>query len=192
MAEVLAAYAVPVRDHRESFRARSIGRRADDGMWEGWLEFVRVGASSHVQVGSVESRQAERGHLLYWARGLTLVYLEGALGRARTRLILPSTASAARPASNAPAPRPGVLPHSALPHAVLDPFKAGARNLRVLEQQLRALNRPRLLNIVAAHGLNGAGENLMWMSDAQLAHFIVIAVETQLRQRLFCGCARSR
>ena len=66
------------------------------------------------------------------------------------------------------------------PEAVLDPFESGGRNLDVLRQQLGALNRPRLLNIIAAYDLNPGGEELSWMSDAQLVTFIVTATEVQL------------
>jgi hypothetical protein len=66
---------------------------------------------------------------------------------------------------------------------VLDPFDVGGRSLDVLRQELGALNRPRLLNIIAAFELNAANEDLSWMSDAQLARFIVVAVETRLLQR---------
>ncbi len=70
-----------------------------------------------------------------------------------------------------------------LPTPVLDPFEIGARNLDILRQELTALNRPRLLNIIAAYDLNPGGEDISWMSDAQLVHFIVVAVDTQLPQR---------
>jgi len=67
---------------------------------------------------------------------------------------------------------------------VLDPFEIGARNLDVLRQELTALNRARLLNIIAAYDLNPAREDIDWMTTAQLVHFIVVAVDTQLPQRL--------
>ena len=67
---------------------------------------------------------------------------------------------------------------------MLDPFEIGARNLDLLRQELTALNRPRLLNFIDAHDLNPANEDLTWMNPAQLVHFIVVAVDTQLPQRL--------
>ena len=70
------------------------------------------------------------------------------------------------------------------PEPVLDPFDIGARNLDVLRQELTALNRPRLLNIIAAFDLNPAGEDIEWMTTAQLVHFIVVAVDAQLPQRI--------
>jgi hypothetical protein len=66
---------------------------------------------------------------------------------------------------------------------VLDPFEIGGRSLDVLRQELTALNRPRLLNIIAAFDLNPGGEDVSWMTDAQLMTFIVTAVEAQLMQR---------
>ena len=56
----------------------------------------------------------------------------------------------------------------------------GRRNLDLLRQQLGALNRPRLLNIIAAYDLNPAGEDLSWMTDSQLVTFIVTATDVQL------------
>jgi hypothetical protein len=87
------------------------------------------------------------------------------------------------PVSDAPAERVVVPAAPPAPTAVLDPFDVGERSLDILAQELRALNRPRLLNIIAAHGLNPAGEDLAWMTDAQLARFIVVAVDAQLVQR---------
>ena len=53
--------------------------------------------------------------------------------------------------------RQGVAPRAyAGPEPVLDPFEIGARNLDVLRQELTALNRPRLLNIIDAYDLNPA------------------------------------
>jgi hypothetical protein len=181
MAEVLATFDDPVTDNSGSYHARAVGRLAEDGMWEGWLEFSP--AEGDTLVTGVESRQPERTHLAYWATGLTYVYLEGALVRARNptvvRVRVPEQAQ-----SDAPAPRLVTVPVGApLPSAVLDPFEIGGRNLDILNQELRALDRPRLVNIIAAYQLNPGGEDLAWMSDAQLVRFIVVAVETQMMQR---------
>jgi hypothetical protein len=183
MAEVLMSFDAPVSDGSGSFRARVVGRRADDGMWEGWLEFIPVNGRGNVVISAVESRQPEREHLAYWATGLTPVYLDGALARAR-RPVTVRVRRVETPISDAPAPRPvsvsTVVPG---PAPVLDPFDIGARNLDLLRQELGALNRPRLLNIIAAYDLNPGGEEIGWLSDAQLAHFIVVAVDAQLVQR---------
>src|SRR6478672_6865236 len=81
MAEVLVDFASNVASGSDTYHPRAIGRLADDGMWEGWLEFLPVGAGEPA-IGPVESRQPERDHLIYWATGLTPVFLEGALRRA--------------------------------------------------------------------------------------------------------------
>lgn len=184
MAEVLLSFDYPVADDLGTYHARVVGRLADDAMWEGWLEFTPAGANGQdVLVGRVESRQPEREHLVYWATGLTPVYVEGALARARRPLVV-RTRVVELPASDEPAPRAvAARPREAKPEAVLDPFEAGGRSLDVLAQELRALNRPRLTNIIAAYDLNPGGEDLSWMTDAQLARFIVVATEAQLAQR---------
>jgi hypothetical protein len=109
------------------------------------------------------------------------VYAEGALDRAlhplevRTRVPGP-------PLSERPAPRP-VRPTSAVvPEPVLDPFEVG-RNLDILRQELRALDRPRLLNIITAYDLNPAFKDVTPLSDEQLVTFIVVAVEAQMVDR---------
>jgi len=184
MAEVLVSFDEPIRDAIGTYRAQAVGRFADDRMWEGWLEFIPLDGGGDVLVGSVESRQPEREHLEYWATGLTPVFLEGALQRAR-RPVTVRVRAVELPYSDAPAPRDvhasRVMPPG--PEPVLDPFEIGSRNPDQLRQELRALNRPRLLNIIAAYDLNPGGENLTWMSDRQLVQFIVTAVDAQLIQR---------
>lgn len=181
MAEVLRTFDVPVNDGVTDYFARAVGRLADDGMWEGWLEFVPATDKHDVIVGSVESRQPEREHLAYWASGLSTVFLEGAFARAR-RPVSVRVRAVELPYSAEPEPRSvtvsRVMPPG--PEPVLDPFEIGSRSLDVLRQELHALNRPRLVNIIAAYDLNPAGEDLAWMTDHQLAHFIVVAVETRL------------
>ena len=183
MAELLVAYETPVSDTSGTYRARAVGRQGDDGMWEGWLEFEPMGSSRKVIVTSIESRQPEKTHLVYWATGLQPTYLEGALGRARNPTVV-RVRVAEQAESDAPAPRIVKVPvESSGPAAVLDPLDIGRKNLGILDQELRALDRPRLVNIIAAYNLNPAGEDVSWMSDAQLVRFIVVAVETQLTQR---------
>lgn len=177
-------YAEPVSDPHGTYVARAVGRQASDGMWEGWIEFIPVGGSSDVIVSGVESRQPAREHLAYWSTGLTPVYLEGALHRARNPITI-RVRTEPVPLSDAPAPRPVRQPveRATGPEPILDPFEIGARNLDVLRQELTALNRPRLLNIIDACDLNPAREDVSWMTDAQLVHFIVVAVDIQLPQR---------
>jgi hypothetical protein len=152
-------------------------------MWEGWFEFEPIDRKAETLVGPVESRQPEREHLAYWASGLSPVFLEGALHRAQHPLVVRTRVIEA-PSSDHPAPRAvAAPPRDVKPEAVLDPFEIGGRNLDILAQELRALNRPRLLNIIAAYDLNPARQDISWMTDAQLARFIVVAVEAQQIQR---------
>jgi hypothetical protein len=181
MAEVLVSFDQPVRDELGEYYARAVGRPAGDGMWEGWIEFTAIDGGTEVLVTGVESRQPEREHLVYWATGLTPVFIEGALRRAR-RPVSVRVRTVEIPNSAEPKPRDPtaarVMP--AGPEPVLDPFEVGGKNLDILRQELGALNRPRLLNIIAAYELNPAGGDLSWMSDRQLIQFIVTAVEAQL------------
>ena len=180
MAQVLMSYNDPVNGGASRYHARAIGRLAEDGMWDGWLEFEPLDGDQAVIVGPVESRQPEAHDLAYWATGLTPVFLEGALKRALSPLTIQQRVPEV-PVSSVPAPRLHTIPAGPpRPEAVLDPFEIGGRNLDLLRQQLGALNRPRLVNIIAAYDLNPAGDDVSWMTDAQLVTFIVTATEVQL------------
>jgi hypothetical protein len=130
-----------------------------------------------VLVSGIESRQPERQHLIYWATGLTHVYLEGALARARRPLTV-RVPVIDEPVSDRPAARrvavQRVIPK---PEPVLDPFEIGERNLDILRQELTAFNRPRLLNIISAYNMAGDAD-VTRMSGAELIEFIVAAVES--------------
>jgi hypothetical protein len=184
MAEVLVSFEQPVADELGTYHARAIGRLAENGMWEGWVEFTSVDGGDEVLVTGVETTQPAREHVYYWATGLTPVFLEGALHRAR-RPVTVRVRPVEVPSSVGPKPRDAVVSRVMPPgpEPVLDPFEIGGRNLDVLRQELGALNRPRLVNIISAYDLNPGGEDLSWMSDRQLIQFIVTAVEAQLALR---------
>jgi len=185
MSEVLRSFDEPIRDESGTYQARVVGRLADDRMWEGWFEFIPVGGTAaDAVISTVESRQPEREHLAYWASGLSAVYAEGALQRAR-RPVTVRTRIVEVPVSDAPRPRavttaPGVVG----PEPVLDPFAVGAKSLDILARELGAIGRARMLNIVAAYDLNPRGHDLQGFSDAQLVSFIVAAVDAALIQRI--------
>ena len=61
----------------------AMGRQRDDGLWEGYLEFLPVSETAEVISSDRETTQPNRKAVDYWAQGLTRVYLSGALDRAR-------------------------------------------------------------------------------------------------------------
>ena len=84
MSEILVKFDEPVMTPRgEMYFAQAVGRhRAEDGLWEGWVEFDGIDDSSKHIASERETTQPNRTALEYWAQGLSFVYLQGALGRA--------------------------------------------------------------------------------------------------------------
>ena len=83
MPEVLVKFDEPISNpHGAMYFAEAVGRRREDGLWEGWLEFLGVNESAPLKVSGRETTQPNRADLDYWAQGLSKVYLEGALARA--------------------------------------------------------------------------------------------------------------
>jgi hypothetical protein len=60
-----------------------VGSEAGDGLWDGALEFAGATEVASLRTPR-ETRQPNRMDLLYWFSGLTPVYLQGAIERART------------------------------------------------------------------------------------------------------------
>jgi hypothetical protein len=72
----------PLRVGDLVYTARVMGaRRADDGLWEGWIEFVLSDGTATLRTGR-ETVQSNLQALRYWATGLEPTYLDGALARA--------------------------------------------------------------------------------------------------------------
>jgi hypothetical protein len=63
------------------YRAEVWGDRRNDGLWDGWIEFVPVD-DGPVLITGRETSQSHLDALRYWATGLEPVYLDGALARA--------------------------------------------------------------------------------------------------------------
>ncbi len=81
MAELLVEFPdVVVADGRR-YHARACGAACPDGMWHGWLQFVPEDGGAAIATPR-ETTQPNRTDAVYWATGLTTVYLEGALARA--------------------------------------------------------------------------------------------------------------
>src|SRR6185503_20365593 len=83
MAEVLVEFdTVVVGDDGTRWSPQVCGGVADDGLWEGWIEFTSANSSIAPVRTPRETEQSKRDDLMYWAQGLSQVYLEQALRRA--------------------------------------------------------------------------------------------------------------
>ena len=81
MAEVLLEFAEPVTsEDGRIFVARACGSEMNGGLWQGWIEFVPVGGGEPLRSARATT-QPNRQDTVYWATGLTPVYLDGALRR---------------------------------------------------------------------------------------------------------------
>jgi hypothetical protein len=83
MSHIVLTYQEPLRttDGRV-YVVHAWGRERTGGTWEGWLEFVPDDGAEALR-SARETTQPKLVDLEYWATGLTPVYLEGALERAR-------------------------------------------------------------------------------------------------------------
>lgn len=184
MAEVLVRFeAALAGPGGRAYVARVCGREAGDGLWDGWIEFDPGDGGSVLRTPR-ETRQPDRADLEYWATGLTVAYLEGALDRAlraQAPEVRPGEA-AVRPTGDHPAPSRGGARRAAgtepaRPRTVLDPFRVYAQGEGVLREELGALDEGHLRAIVRAHALVGEDElDLGALHRAALAEVIVAAV----------------
>ncbi|HJU89477.1 MAG TPA: hypothetical protein VJ672_08800 [Gemmatimonadaceae bacterium] len=152
MADVLVQFSEPVVDEQGiAYTAQACGRLAENDLWEGWLEFIPLGSLGEPLRTSRETTQPNRTDLAYWASGLTMIFLEGALARAKdpTRMVRRNTVDAAPrfegPAPHFPEPAPPVA------RAVLNPHAVYAQGEDVLRQELTALDGSHLRNILRAY-----------------------------------------
>ena len=170
MAEVLVRFTERIGAEGASYLPQACGGIADDGLWEGWIEFVSPSGTLRTPR---ETEQPNRDALVYWAEGLTFAYLEGALDRALAArsVTVPagetSSSSASRPAQRRPVAERA-------PHAILDPFTAYAEGEELLRGQLRALSRDHVVNIIRAYEL--PVDTHKSMSHAALVDGVVAAV----------------
>jgi len=154
MAEVLAEFSdVVVSPTGKRFRAQACGRPTADGLWHGWIEFVPIDGG-RAKRSPRETTQPNRLDAIYWATGLTSVYLEGALQRALSPPIVRQP-HAAVSIFDAPAPHLAAdLRRVAAEPAILDPFAASEKGDVLLRKQLNALSARHLVNIVVAFDLS--------------------------------------
>lgn len=177
MAEVFVQFeAVVISDDGVKFHARACGGAMPDGLWEGWVEFVPVDGGTRLR-SPRETTQPNRRDAVYWATGLTPVYLAGSLERALEASTSRSksaehaayTQSPARMAGTSEAGRPG--------RAILDPYAAYEKGEMLMRQELHALSRMHLVNIIRAYGLSDESDAALGqLSSDALVETVVSAV----------------
>ena len=175
MAEVLAEYGdAVVGGDGKRYVARACGAAVPSGQWHGWLEFVEAESGVAIRSGR-ETTQPNQVDAVYWASGLTPVYLEGALERA----LHPVTRAVARerpePAFDGPAPDLAAEPPTA--ESILNPFSVHRKGEALLRRQLTAFSVWHLVNIVLDHRLSDLPPaTLNAMAAGDLIELIVNAV----------------
>jgi hypothetical protein len=183
MSEVLAKFAEPLLDDDGVvYRAQATGTAMPDGLWEGWIEFIPVAGGAPVRTPR-ETVQPNRNDAIYWATGLTAVYLEGALDRALKPLVR-HVAAAPEPAFDEPAPtlRTKVeVPASVeVPDAVLDQFAVYENGEAMLRKRLGALAAWHLVNIILAYDLSDEPKSTL---DELPASSLIELIIATVRQR---------
>ncbi|MBA3645492.1 MAG: hypothetical protein H0W63_04885 [Gemmatimonadaceae bacterium] len=157
MAEVLVVFDEAIPTGKGPQAARVCGGIADDGLWEGWIEFKPLGDAGGDWLRSGrETEQPNLDDLRYWASGLSVAYLEGAFDRALSNAMPPVTHTeilaatqefSAQHRRSAPVTQGG-------PRPILEPFSVYAQGEEVLRQQLGALSDDQLHNIAKANGMD--------------------------------------
>lgn len=178
MAEVLHDFGVITTTEGISYHARACGSLLDDSRWQGWLEFEPLNGGETLRSGR-ETTQPNRGDTVYWASGLTTVYLEGSLHRALNPLVRVVPPPVPPPAFDGPAPPADV--RMAPPNSVLNPFSVYRKGEGLLRDQLRALSSWHLVNIILDHELTEIPvEELNRMMAGELIELIVSAVRASI------------
>jgi hypothetical protein len=142
-------------------------------MWQGWIEFVPVGSGKAVR-SPRETTQPNRADTLYWATGLTPVYLEGALHRALHPLPKREPPEPPPPVFDGPAEETASSPPPG--EAILNPFSVYQKGESLLRRQLTAFSAWHLVNIIRGHRLNTQGRDPEQMAPSELIELIVSEV----------------
>lgn len=178
MAEVFIQFeTVVVDDEGTKYSAQACGAPMPDGLWEGWIEFVPLDGGTPLQ-SPRETTQPNRRDAVYWATGLTPVYLAGSLERALDA-IAPKPHSSERlayrssPASVAE--RSETTGRSG--RAILDPYAVYEKGEMLLRQELHAISTLHLVNIIRAYGLSDESDAALGqLSSEELVATIVAGV----------------
>jgi hypothetical protein len=155
MAEVLLEYSeIIVGADGTRYRVRACGAENGGGHWQGWLEFLDTTRNATLRSGR-ETTQPNRNDAVYWATGLTPVYLEGALDRALRPLPKPAPREPASIRFPGPPEAPEDMAAEPPPsESILNPFSVYRKGEMLLRRQLGALSVWHLVNIIRAHDLS--------------------------------------
>jgi hypothetical protein len=153
VAEVLVEFPDAISSEEGTqYVARACGKPGSDGLWHGWIEFLPVHGAEAVR-SPRETTQPNRTDVVYWATGLTPVYLEGALHRALKPLVRTPVPPPSPPAFDGPAEDIPEVP-AGRTESVLNPFSVSRKGEALLRRELGALSEWHLVNIIRAYGLS--------------------------------------
>jgi hypothetical protein len=177
MAEILVVLPdVRAAENGQTYTTQAVGAETPLGQWEAWIEFIPLDGGPPA-TSPRETTQPNRVAAVYWATGLTAIYLEGALARALGRK--GGRASGAK--SRLRAEGSALDRHTAAPvrrTAVLDPFSVYEKGESVLRAELSALASWHLVNIVSAYQLSDESDaTLNALPSPALIDIIVAAVK---------------
>jgi hypothetical protein len=190
MAEILVKFDEAIVDESgKRYFAQAAGRERDDGLWEGWLEFLPTADAGDSLASDRETTQPNRFNLKYWAEGLTRIYLEGALHRAIAIARQDPVKDATRTEASrfeAGVTRARVSDDARdgeriVPHAVLDPYSVYSQGEDILRNELGALSRSHIESIVKAYGFphSNSAADLAETSEQTLIEAIVEGVRSK-------------
>src|SRR5580765_1971897 len=183
MAETLQQYpGTIVAEDATEYEARACAAPMADGLWHGWIEIVPVGEGHPVR-SPRETTQPNRTDAVYWASGLSRIYLEGALRRARAKPIEVPVTTTPPPIFDQPKPSLSSPAVGVAPSSVLNPFSVYEKGEALLRQELSAMSSWHLVNIVLDYELSDEPvEALNRKPAATLINLIVSAVRDSTRE----------
>ena len=146
------------------------------GTWQGWIEFIPASGGDPIR-SARETTQPNREDTIYWATGLTTVFLEGSLHRALNPTVRPIARPIDKPHFDGPAePFVAAAAHT---ESILDPFSVYRKGEALLRRQLSALAGWHLVNIIRHYGLSDeSSDRLSAREPVQLVEMIIDAVRT--------------
>jgi hypothetical protein len=152
------------------YTAQAAGTPNAAGQWEGWIEFLPVTGDAPPLRTARETTQPNRADAVYWASGLTTVYLEGALERA-LKPLRQHYAVAPETLFDEPAParvRAKVPDKEEAPEveAAMDPFEVYRNGEDVLRRRLTAFEAWHLVNIILKYRLSESASSVLELLPA--------------------------